>query len=290
MRRRGDAPTSAPGGSATLGCLDDACLLNIFRFLSPLPDLFAAAAVCRVRPPESTQPYVTSHADPPRTQRWRKVAADTRLRLVVAAGGAAADSPRIPWGEPGCNRYATLLAAVAASAPGQSIYVEAGEHALDDVHISWPLALSGAAGCVLVVPAAAQRGLAVHAACRLASLDVRSARLAACVEHVAGRLRIERCALRCADVAEHPLAHLSAPIVSRTRAEAHTLHVADTQCEGGATAVRGGRLESLRVICWRRRSVLWFDVLPAGLTDAPAMPCAPMALPPPAAAKLAVAA
>ena len=199
----------------------------------------------------------------------------------------------MPWGLPGCNRHATLAAAVAASAPGQSIFLEPGEHALDDVHIMWPLALSGAAGTVLLVPGGAQRGLAVHASCRLAALDVRSAALAACVEHVAGRLRIERCALRCADVAEHPLAHLSSPILSRARGEAaHTLSVAETQCEGGATAVRcegGGRLESLRVICWRRRSVLFFDVVPGPDTAIP-LPCAPVATPPPAAAKLAVAA
>ena len=63
------------------------------------------------------------------------MAADSRLRLVVAAGGAPADAPRVAWGAPGWNRHATLAAAVAASQPGQGIYVEAGEHALDDVHI-----------------------------------------------------------------------------------------------------------------------------------------------------------
>ena len=156
--------------------------------------------------------------------------------------------------------------------------------------------MSGAAGCVLLVPAGAARGLAVHAACRLAALDVRSAQLAACVEHVAGRLRIERCALRCADAGEHPLAHLSAPILSRTRGavEAHMLTVAESRCEGGATAVRcegGGRLESVRVICWGPHTALWFDVLPAQ-ADAAAvpLPCAPLLEPPPANAKLAVAA
>jgi hypothetical protein len=41
---------AAANDAPTLLCrVDDACLLNIFRFLTPLPDLFAAAAVCRVR-------------------------------------------------------------------------------------------------------------------------------------------------------------------------------------------------------------------------------------------------
>ena len=50
MQRRGEARA---GHGASLSCLDDACLLNIFRFLTPLPDLFAAAAVCKVRGPRS---------------------------------------------------------------------------------------------------------------------------------------------------------------------------------------------------------------------------------------------
>ena len=49
MQRRSAAPAASPRGGASLCCVDDACLLNIFRFLAPLPDLFAAAAVCRVR-------------------------------------------------------------------------------------------------------------------------------------------------------------------------------------------------------------------------------------------------
>ncbi len=44
------ALAAAASDAQTLLCrVDDACLLNIFRFLTPLPDLFAAAAVCRVR-------------------------------------------------------------------------------------------------------------------------------------------------------------------------------------------------------------------------------------------------
>ncbi len=35
--------------SELLSMLDDACLVNVLRFLTPLPDLFNVAAVCRVR-------------------------------------------------------------------------------------------------------------------------------------------------------------------------------------------------------------------------------------------------
>ena len=231
-------------------------------------------------------------------QRWHKIAQDSRLRFVVAADGAADGAPLAAWGAVGCNRFATLAAAAAASAPGQSIYFEPGEHALDDVHIRWPLALTGAPGCMLRVRDGAARGLAVHSQCRLQALDVRSAQLAPCVEHVAGRLRIERCALRCADAAEHPLAHLSAPILCRyARGDAHTLSVAESRCEGGAAAVRcegAGRLARVRVTYWARRAALWFDVEPTGLAEGDAapepLPCAPPLEPPPAAAKLAVAA
>ena len=211
---------------------------------------------------------------------------------MVAADGAPAGAPRAQWGSPGCNRYATLEAAAAASAPGQSLYFEAGEHAVDDVHLRWPLALSGAPGCLLRVPAGATRGLAVHAACRLSALDVRSAQLAPCVEHLAGRLRIERCALLCADAGENALAHLSAPILYRfARGQTHALSVADSRCGGGAAAVRcegGGRLARVRVIYWARRAALWFDVEPAGPDDAAAEPppCALPLQPPPPAAKL----
>jgi len=134
MQRRGAAPAR---DGATLSCVDDACLLNIFRYLAPLPDLFAAAAVCRVRALrcDSAITLCATSALTAHQQRWHKVAADSRLRLVIGAGGAPADAPRVPWGAPGWNRYATLAAAVAASQPGQGIYVEAGEHALDDVHI-----------------------------------------------------------------------------------------------------------------------------------------------------------
>ena len=285
-----------------MSCLDDACLLNIFRFLTPLPDLFAAAAVCKVRRPRSanTRRNPTAPDATPAAQRWHKVAADSRLRLVVAADGAPAGAPLALWGAAGCNRFATLAAAAAASAPGQSICFEPGEHALDDVHIRWPLALSGAPGCLLRVPAAATRGLAVHAACRLQALDVRSAQLTPCVEHLAGRLRIERCALRCADAEEHPLAHLSAPILCRyARGDTHTLSVAESRCEGGAAAVRfegGGRLARVRVIYWACRAALWFEVEPTGTDEAAAvvaaepLPCAAPLEPPPVAAKLTVAA
>jgi hypothetical protein len=44
------APACDAAAHATqLSSVDDACLLNVFRQLAPLPDLFAAAAVCRVR-------------------------------------------------------------------------------------------------------------------------------------------------------------------------------------------------------------------------------------------------
>ncbi len=116
------------------------------------------------------------------------------------------------------------------------------------------------------MPERAARGLSVHAACRLADLALSASGTAACVEHAAGGLLLERCALRCAD---HPLAHLGAPILSLARARAnHTggiLSVVDTRCEGGAAAVRcagGGVLVAVRVIYGARRASFWFTVLP----------------------------
>lgn len=92
------------------------------------------------------------------------------------------------------------------------------------------------------------------------------------MEHAAGGLLLERCALRCAD---HPLAHLGAPILSLARARAnHTgggvLSVVDTRCEGGAAAVRcagGGVLVAVRVIYGARRASFWFTVLPGAAAE-----------------------
>jgi hypothetical protein len=84
-------------------------------------------------------------------QRWRHVAHDRRLWLVVSsrADGAAAaeeesercddDAAAVPrlWGTPRANCHATLAAAVAASAPGQSIWVERGAHACADIHVRY---------------------------------------------------------------------------------------------------------------------------------------------------------
>jgi hypothetical protein len=115
------------------------------------------------------------------------------------------------------------------------------------------------------VPAGCPRGVAVHAHCRLAALELLSPGIGSCVEHASGRLLVERCALRCG---EHPLAHFAAPILSTVGGAScagDVLSVVDTRCEGGASAVRcegAGVLCAVRVIYLARAAAFWFTVVP----------------------------
>eukprot|EP00850_Spirogloea_muscicola_P012290 SM000079S22408 [mRNA] locus=s79:51794:52770:+ [translate_table: standard] len=130
------------------------------------------------------------------------------------------------------------------------------------------------------------RALEFHANARIANLTVR-VELGSCLLHRAGRLRVEGCSLLCD---EHPLEHLSCPIVSTAPAAAATaggatvsvaaaaaaakgsdraadaqngMCVVETRIEGGESAVlpAGGLvLQQVRVLYARAARIFWFVV------------------------------
>eukprot|EP00850_Spirogloea_muscicola_P015779 SM000124S25911 [mRNA] locus=s124:58892:59833:- [translate_table: standard] len=128
------------------------------------------------------------------------------------------------------------------------------------------------------------RALEFHANARIANLTVR-VELGSCLLHRAGRLRVEGCSLICD---EHPLEHLSCPIVSTAPAAAaitggatvsvaaaavkgsnraagaqNGMCVVETRIEGGDSAVLpvGGLvLQQVRVLYARAARIFWFVV------------------------------
>jgi len=166
------------------------------------------------------------------TQRFRNVAADRRLTLVISER---------PGTGPG--RHLTLEDAVAASQPGQTLFLEPGTHWVARVLLTHPLNIVCAPGCFLRVPSGAACGIEVQANSRLANLSI-SAEALSCIEHSGGRLLVEDCTLRCA---EHALQHLHSALTCHNA----KLSVVNTLFEGGAAAVRvtgTGQLVRTRVI------------------------------------------
>ena len=69
-------------------------------------------------------------------QRFRHVAADRRLALVVAKAAENVPPSLEPrWGEAGANEVGSLRLAVERSLPGHTIYVEPGRHHAANVTI-----------------------------------------------------------------------------------------------------------------------------------------------------------
>lgn len=136
-QREGDSD-DASCSRLPLLALDDGCLVNIFRFLTPLPDLFNAAAVCRVRPVYACSATgkgqmaraLTGLRSPPLRnvvhQRFRHVATDRRLALTVGREEGGGSMAQV---------HTSLQAAFDASLPGHTIFVEAGRHLAQNVAI-----------------------------------------------------------------------------------------------------------------------------------------------------------
>ncbi|KAI5072483.1 hypothetical protein GOP47_0012589 [Adiantum capillus-veneris] len=103
------------GNVSAVHFLDDGCLVRIFSFLTPLPDRFNAARVCR---------------------RWHGLASDRRMWLRVDHSAVASllQSPVFP----------TLQDAVSAAKPGDTILISSGvTHVSTNIYIDKPLCLLG---------------------------------------------------------------------------------------------------------------------------------------------------
>ncbi|CAL8467109.1 g6645 [Coccomyxa elongata] len=239
--------------------LDDDCLLSIFSFLSPLPDLISLSKACR---------------------RFNCLTGDGRMRLLVlpSASTETVESARQAARTRNCRQaYHTLKEAVAGSRPGDRIVLEPGTHDVGDVHICWPLHLVGggqtADDTVLCCSQSIDGALDFRASGKVENLTVHS-RANACITHRQGALTVEGCNLRCTGTG---LSHLFAPLVTLATlqaphsrgvpaaAGAGVLTVVETKIRGGlgSLAVRtlgSGALRCVRIINLLRGTLFWFKV------------------------------
>lgn len=237
--------------------LDDGCLLQVLKRLTPLPDLFSVAATCK---------------------RFKQLTTDARLSVLVTQHETQEQKLNI-----GRRVLPTLQAAVLSSRAGDTIVLEAGQmHDAHDVVILWPLKLVGsgnvAEDTLLVCPKGPEAALDFRSTGKVANLTIK-ATLSNCILHRRGRVTVEGCKLQChAAGLEHlftPLVTLAAagltkqlqhwPVVTGKEAGMGVLSVVETKIRGGfgATAVNcggTGALQSVRVIHLSRDTLFWFDV------------------------------
>uniref|UniRef100_A0ACD5UKC6 Uncharacterized protein n=1 Tax=Avena sativa TaxID=4498 RepID=A0ACD5UKC6_AVESA len=241
-RLRKAAPwEESPGSPAN--CLDDGCLMNIFSFLSPIPDRYNTALVCH---------------------RWRYLACHPRLWLRV-------ERPLRNVTEPGV--YMNLEAAVSAARPGDTILIAAGSTYLAcNIQIKKPLCIIGGGelpdDTVLTCSRGSDNALEFLSTCKIANLTIK-AELGCCLLHRSGKLTIEECLLQCE---QNPLDYLSFPIVSTAieynplsslKEQGHGVTVVRTRIEGGAKAIRTNgtlALQRVRAIYARSSVFFWFEV------------------------------
>ncbi|KAL6514893.1 F-box protein skip5 [Orobanche gracilis] len=227
--------------------LDDGCLMLIFSFLSPIPDRYNTALVCR---------------------RWNFLACHPRLWLRVDRSVKDVSQPGV---------YPNIEIAVSAARPGDTILIAAGGiHRTSNIQIRKPLCLLNYAGighndrtfsrvdgdskgCLmeswigagdlpddttLICSRGSESALELLSTCKLANLTGR-AELGCCLLHRSGRLTVDRCILQCES---NPLDHLSHAIVTTAaathngvspllRSNADRVTVMRTKIEGGAKAV-----------------------------------------------------
>lgn len=232
--------------------LDDACLVRILTFLTPLPDRFNAARVCK---------------------RWKKLACDKRMWLRVEPNLKSAP-----------NRYSTLQEAVIRARPGDTVLVAPGiTHVAPNIRINKPLCLVGggdsADDTLLLCPRGFDSALEFLANGRLANLKI-TAELGSCLLHRKGRLTVDSCALECVD---HPLDHLSYPIMSTADDQPcpvtngqNEVSVIETRIEGGLRCVNTGdklKLQQVRVLCGRAAYTFWFQVAKHVTEESPLVCC-----------------
>jgi hypothetical protein len=222
---------------SSLADLPDGCLLLIFRHLTPLPDLFQVSSTCWVRfalcaaQQDCRRTYSVGEAcathkpRPPLCilQRFHRLVTDRRMWLVVAPTHIPPEAT--PSGRAG-PVYKTLAAAVAASRPGDTVWLAPGvEHEARDVRVPHPLhILCGGRRCEdtkLCAPLGADCAIAFWASAKLAAVSVNATRCP-CVVHAAGLLTLERCSL-VADALG--LSHLVSPVRTlAAAAAANTTH------------------------------------------------------------------
>ncbi|XP_011629404.1 F-box protein SKIP5 isoform X3 [Amborella trichopoda] len=195
--------------SAPVNALDDGCLMHIFALLSPIPDRYNTALVCR---------------------RWRFLACHPRLWLRVEGSVKSQSDPGV---------FPNLDSAILAARPGDTILISAGEeeHVATNIQIKKPLCLMGGGDLpddtILVSSRGSDSALEFLSTCK-------------CIEH--------------------PLDHLSCPIVSTAGTYSpvqNGVSVARTRIEGGAKAVLTSGslvLHSVRVLYARTSLYFWFDV------------------------------
>ncbi|GER37292.1 F-box protein SKIP5 [Striga asiatica] len=224
--------------------LDDGCLMLIFSFLSPIPDRYNSALVCR---------------------RWKFLACHPRLWLRVDRSVKDLSLPGV---------YPSIEIAVSAARPGDTILIAAGGiHRTSDIQIKKPLCLIGSGDLpddtTLICSRGSESALEFLSTCKLANLTVR-AELGCCLLHRSGRLTIDGCILQCES---NPLDHLSHAIVTtatspdgispRLKNTADCVTVMRTRIEGGAKAVLTSgtlSLQHVRVIYTRTSLFFWFNV------------------------------
>eukprot|EP00873_Tetraselmis_striata_P003935 jgi/Tetstr1/424199/TSEL_014805.t1 len=251
--------------------LDDRCLLQILKNLTPLPDLFYVALA---------------------NKRMRSLATGRRLFLYVAPeAGGAADSPgaaaatpsRLPAFPGDGQQFASLSDAVAASRPGDTVLLRPGTHAVPrPVRVPWPLQFLGdgpdAEDTRLVSPRSADATFDFWASGKLRNLTV-AAQQGPCVLHQRAVLAVVQCELQCA--ADRGLEHLVCPLVTvargaapapppsagppaaRSQPGAGRLSVEETRIltKGQAVHCAGtGSLQGVRVIYQQRAPQFWFHV------------------------------
>lgn len=237
------------GQASPIHFLDDGCLVRILGFLTPLPDRFSAARVCR---------------------RWHALVSDKRMWLRVDQALNAPPEPHI---------FSSIQDAVSAARPGDTILINSGgTHMISNVCIDKPLCLLGGGvlpeDTSLMCPRESDGALEFYASGRVANLTV-TAELGSCLLHRKGRLTVESCVLCCG---EHPLEHLSCAIVSTADALPYSplrkgqngVSVIETKIEGGREAVRTTGslvLQEVRVMYARAALVFWFNVSQKCLAD-----------------------
>ncbi|CAM6029465.1 unnamed protein product [Sphagnum balticum] len=251
MAKRGGHGHSTP----RIHWLDDACLVRILSYLTPMPDRFNAARVCK---------------------RWQTLVSDSRMWLHVDSDHDA----RMPM-----NVFSSLQDAVLAARPGDTLLIAPGVmHECLNVHINKPLCLVGggtsADETVLFCPRGFESALEFSASGRVANLTIK-AELGSCLLHRKGRLTVDNCFLECAD---HPLDHLSCPIISTaddspcpiSKAQ-NEVSVIETRIEGGFGCVRTSgslKLQQVRVMFGRAALTFWFQVSKHLVdVDAALVPC-----------------
>eukprot|EP00241_Pyramimonas_parkeae_P008189 CAMPEP_0114224582 /NCGR_PEP_ID=MMETSP0058-20121206/187_1 /TAXON_ID=36894 /ORGANISM="Pyramimonas parkeae, CCMP726" /LENGTH=182 /DNA_ID=CAMNT_0001335073 /DNA_START=488 /DNA_END=1036 /DNA_ORIENTATION=- len=165
------------------------------------------------------------------------------------------------------NCFASLVDAVAASRPGDTIVLQPGMHFCSNVSLRWPLQLVGGGSttkeAVLICPGGkVDAAIECWASCRIAKLSIRAQPLSCCIRHYNGNLLVDSCSL---SNERHPLDHLCSPILMGVSSTEKTgkLSVVKTLIEGGSKAIshmmKTCEPKNVRVV-YSNRCLFWFDV------------------------------